>query len=134
MIKEIAQYIENEADGFAIGTNLFPGHIPISIDGDATVIIETPAGEINFYLPDYQGKVINVVNRARAYLEAKESADNIFNALHGSAGVSLPVVDAGPEYLADVIQALNPPGYIGQDERGFHEFSTNYMFRIQDLN
>jgi len=37
------------------------------------------------------------------------------------------------EYEAMVIEPLAPPQYIGQDEKGRYEFSTNYIFKIKKL-
>jgi hypothetical protein len=132
MIKEITKYIADGVNGLILGTNIFPGAFHANCPDSCVAVIETPAGDVSFYLPDYAGKVVQVVVRDAEYLAAHDRAKEIFDLLHGMAGIDLPVIDGGTQYLANVIEAMTPPGSIGQDERGLHEFVTNFVFRIQE--
>lgn len=131
MIKEIAKYIEDEAIGFTVGTNLFVGYIPPEITADCVGLIES-GGRPEFYLPDFTEKAVQVLSRAKDYFTARDNAYKIYNLLHGMAGVVLPVVTAGEEYCADIIEAVSEPQSLGQDEKGLFNISTNFVFKIQD--
>lgn len=130
MIKAIAQYIENETD-FTIGTDLWPGFIPASDEGDGIALIES-GGVPNFYLTDAKAKAVQVISRASDYQTARDNAQTIFELLHGAAGITLPVVDAGEAYYVNTIEAISDPQSLGQDEKGLFIISTNYIFRMQD--
>jgi hypothetical protein len=57
-----------------------------------------------------------------------------FNALHGVANIALPVLVSGQAWLAQTIEAVAVPQYIGPDEKGRHEWSTNYIWRVKDAS
>ena len=89
---------------------------------------------MNFDLPDYVGKMIQVISRAKTYFDARDDAREIFNVLHGMAGWTLSAVSpATQNYEAMTIEALADPQSIGQDKKGRYEFSVNYIFRIKNL-
>ncbi len=104
-------------------------------------MLESVGAGIHPDLPDKLDKMIQVTSRAKTYIDALNDALTIFNALRGSvvAGSGIPlgireilaVAPATQDYEA-VIEALAGPQYIGQDEKGRYEFSTNYIFRIQN--
>ena len=136
MLKEIVQFIEDKTS-FVIGTDLFAGHrIPEAPD-QCQVVMETGGSGLNFDLTDRVDKMIQVISRAKTYFTARADAREIFDALHagayGMAGHTLAAVaPAVQDYEAMTIEAISDPQYIGQDEKGRYEFSTNYLFRIRN--
>ena len=139
MIKEIAVFIATES-GFILGDTLQVAHRTDDSPDQCSVVLESVGAGIHPDLPDKLDKMIQVISRAETYMDALDDALVIFNALCGSvAGSELPlgireilaVAPATQDYEA-VIEALAGPQYIGQDEKGRYEFSTNYIFRIQN--
>ena len=130
MLKEICAYIEEETS-LLIDTNLFAGFVPSTVTVDCVIILES-GGKPNFYLKDYQEKTIQVLSRAENYHIAKSNALIVYDLLHGSAGITLPVVGSGKEYYVNTIEAISAPQSLGQDEKGLFNISTNFVLRIQD--
>ena len=138
MFKEIIRFIEDKAS-LTLGTDLFSGHRPQDAPDACDLILETGGGGIEVDLPDRADYSIQVLSRAKTYFTARTRAWNVYDAIYrdwslGSAGWALPVVTSGEEYEVMVIEPLAIPQYIGQDEKGRYEFSTNYIFRIKDKN
>ena len=132
MIKEITTFIASKTS-FAVGTTLLAGHRTIDAPDRCNVIIESGGGELFFNLPDRVDKVIQITSRANTYMEALADAEEIYYAIHGTAGWTMSAVaSATQDYEAQTIEALAPPQYKGQDERRRYEFSTNYIFRIKN--
>jgi hypothetical protein len=136
MFKEICEFIEDKAS-LTIGTDLFSGHRPQDAPDACDTVLETGGGSIYTDQPDRADVTIQVLSRAKTYFTARARAWNIYDAIYndwtyGSAGWTLSGVDGGDDLLAMVIEPLAVPQYIGQDEKGRYEFSTNYIFRIRD--
>ena len=132
MIKEITQFISDETT-LIIGTDLFCGHRPQTAQDRCHVVLETAGGGLYYDLPDRVDKMIQIISRAKTYFTARDDAQAVFDLLHGRAGCAMPVITSGIEYEAQTIEAVADPQYIGQDEKGRYEFSTNYIFRIKDV-
>lgn len=129
MIKNITTYIKNLLGAnYVIGTNIFAGFAPINIDVGHIIVIES-GGVPNFYLTDRQEKTIQVLCKATDYHAAMTLAEAVFAAIHGKAGITLPVVDGA--YYVNTISAISVPQSVGQDERGLFNISTNYVFKLQ---
>lgn len=137
MIKEFCQYLENGVAGLELGQNLFCAHAPEgageSRGDEAWSTVLESGGLSNFYLPDKKEWRVQILTRANDYQAARAQAHEIHTFLHGTAQVELPVVEDGPEYLAQVIESVQMPQYLGVDEKGLHLISTNYVVRTQDL-
>ena len=132
MIKEIAKFIESKTS-FVIGTDLFVGHRLQDSPDRCQTILESGGSALYFDLPDRADKMIQVISRAETYFTARGDAKTIFNVLHGTAGWTLSAVaPAVQDYEAQTIEAVADPQYIGQDEKGRFEFSTNFIFKIKD--
>ncbi len=141
MIKEISKFIADES-GFVLGDTLQATHRTDDSPDRCSVVLESVGAGIYYDLPDKLDKMIQVISRAETYIDAGDDALVIFNALCGSvvAGSGIPlgtreilaVAPATQDYLAMTIEALADPQYTGQDEKGRYEFSTNYIFRIQN--
>lgn len=135
MIKEISTFIVARAGGLTIGVDLLVGHrtqgSPVACD----VVLETAGSELDRDNPDFVFKHIQVISRGETYFTARDRAWHIFKALHVGDSWNLPIVDsAAPPYLAMVIYAESDPTYIGQDEKGSFEFSTNYVFMTEEAS
>lgn len=139
MIKDIALHIMSCLDSsWALGINVFVGELPLKDTSGAEIaeraicILERSPGEVNGYLPDYAGKLIQIWNRARDYPTASDDANDIFECLHGEAGIDLPAAESPRAYLAMTIDAIGTPAPIANpNPQGLVEFSTNYIFRIE---
>lgn len=133
MLKEICTYIAN-GTSFTLGTDLIFGHSLVSSPDTCVVVLDSVGGSPEYDLTDYVEKHIQIISRSLSYNTARENALTIYAYLHGKAGETLPVVGTGPTYYANVIEAVQHPYCIGQDEKGRWEFSVNFVFRIQDIS
>jgi len=159
MIKEITTYIQNQipldplitwtAPALTIGVNLFAGHIPIknmngdNVPADLTnqryvAVLENAGGAVDNQLPDFIEKAIQIYNQADSYFQARKDAMDVYMLLHrdvntyGAAGINLPIVAGGPQWLAMVIDALSVPAPIqNPDLKGNYVFSTNFIFKME---
>ena len=159
MIKEITTYIQDQipldalitwtAPALTIGVNLFAGHIPIknmsgnNVPSDLTnqryvAVLENAGGAPDNQQPDMIDKAIQIYNQADSYFQARKDAMDVYTLLHrdvntyGAAGITLPVVAGGPDWLAMVIDALSVPAPIqNPDLKGNFVFSTNFIFRME---
>jgi len=131
VIKEIGEFIEDKTL-FDVGVDLFVGHRPQDAPDRCQVLLERSGGVVYFDLRDRIDLVIQVLSRADTYFNARDDAYTIFNTIHGTAGWTLPTITSGESYKAMTIEAQAAPQYIGQDDKGRYEFSTNYIFRCQD--
>lgn len=134
MIKEIGTFIAARAS-LAVGTTMQIGHRTPSSPDECSVVLESGGAALHFDLPDRVDKMIQVISRAKTYMTARDNAWTIFNALHGEAGWTTDLTAIAPatqDYEAMTIEALADPQYIGQDDKDRYEFSTNYIFRIQN--
>ncbi|MCX5657849.1 MAG: minor capsid protein [Candidatus Omnitrophica bacterium] len=131
MLKELCTYIQTETD-FIIGIDLFAGFIPSTAQDDCVVAIEG-GGKPNFYLPDKEEKVVQILSRAKDYWAARNNAKTIFDLLHGKSGIELMYLNTGvPVYILSTIEAIALPQSVGQDERGLFNISVNFIIRLQD--
>ena len=161
MIKEITEFIENLALGppWAIGANLFAGHVPVKTQAGADtperylavlenaggtklenvggVVTATPpsaAGDTTYW-PEYVEKAVQLLNRAKTYFITRGDAYALYNALRETAGWVLPVIAGGPQYVVCVIDPYGPPAPVeNPGERGLFTFSTNYVWKIEDAS
>jgi len=131
MLKAICQFIEDKT-GFVKGTTLQVGWRPQDAPDRCILVAESGGGSLYFDLPDRVDKMIQVLSRATTYFDARDDAQEIYDALHGAAGWELPEVVVGKKYQAMIIEAVSIPQYLGIDEKGRHEFSTNFVWKIRN--
>jgi len=146
MIKEITQFIASlslgPAPGWAIGTDLFAGHVPVKNfagvkiselpDGRYLAVLENAGGAVladvggvvtighmppsrpadATYWPKYIEKAVQLLNRAKSYFIAHDDAEQLYEALHNTGGWNLHPLAGGPKYQAIVIDAYGPPAPI----------------------
>lgn len=154
--------------GWVIGDNLFPGHIPVRnasgieiaqmLNGRYVAVLENAGGAVladvggvvkdkppsavgdTTYFPKYVEKAIQLLNRNCSYITARRDAEDLYEALHQTAGWNLPqvpVIDGGTnrQYTAIVIDAYGPPAPIqNPGDAGFYLFSTNYLWKIEEVS
>jgi len=125
-LQTLAEFVESKVS-FVIGTDLFVGHRLQNSPDRCQVILESGGGKPYFDLPDRVDKSIQIISRANTYFTARTDAWEFFDALHGTAGWQLT---GSNEIMA--IEALADPQYIGQDEKGRFEFSTNFIFKWEN--
>lgn len=126
-----------------MGTTLQVGFTPQTAPDRCNVILESVGGSPNFDLPDRIDKVFQIISRSTRgklanIFDARDDAWEIYNALVGNtAGIlksaqwTFPVVDKA--YVADIIEAISDPTYIGQDEQGRFLYSTNYLVKLREV-
>jgi len=140
-LESFAQWLENQAVGFTIGTNLFVGFIPPKRpDGTdpparCVTLLENAGGAIDINLRDRVDKAVQVLTRAENYDEAHADALTIFDLIHGTQGLSLPEWEAasGMTYVAMLLFAYGVPMSLGREEgSSFFFFSTNYKVMMRD--
>jgi len=129
MIKELSQYIEDNTS-LVIGTDLFVGWRPSNAPVKCTTVLEAGGGKPDPYVVDFVEKLIQILTRGDSYFEARSEAYTVFNLLNGRRGITLPTVDTAGIYV-NVIEAINVPQSIGQDENNRSEFSANFILRLQ---
>lgn len=147
MLKEFAKFVQSKTS-FVTGTTLQVGHRPQSAPDRCSVILESVGGSPDFDLPDRIDKIFQIISRSEApghlttegIFDARDDAWEIFNALTGnlpgvlkSAQWTFPVVVVGVEYIANVIEALSDPRYMGTDEVGRFEYTADYLVKIRNV-
>jgi len=131
MIREIATLIST-LTGWTIGDDLQVGHRAQDAPERCRLVSEAGGGESNYYIPDSMNVNIQIITRAKTYMTARDDAWDAFYVLQGTAGWNMPAIGSGPDYLAEVIEAMAIPQYIGQDSNGLFEFSVNFIFRVRE--
>jgi len=137
-IYAVAKFLSYQSGcGWVIGRNLFIGHLPdkrpdnTDVPARCVVVMERTPGGVVPDLPDWEEKAIQIWNRAEDYHTALEDAWCLYEALHGTAGWTLPAMFGSPEQDCMVINAQGSPAPIAMPaDRGFVEFSTNYIWSI----
>lgn len=131
MFHEVCKLIET-LTGFAIGSFLQVGHRMQNAPARHILVTEAAGGSTNFYCPDMADIDIQVISRAKTYFEARDDVWAVYEALHGTAGWNLANwKGSGPDYLVMDIEALTIPQYLGVDSNRLHEFSVNFIFRVE---
>lgn len=133
MIKELAKYIENNTS-LTVGTDLFEGRRPPDIEGISVLVQRPVPGIRNPYpgITDFGQTPFTIQVRGDVddgYFTTEAVANTVFDLLHGSSQVSLPVVDAGPRYIVNI--DCDEPYYPGDDERTRKQFLINLMVMSQ---
>ena len=166
MIKEITTFIANQSvalgftQAWTIGTNLFAGHVPVKNALGAIIpvrylaVLENAGGAVlpdvggvvtatppsapadGSYFPKYVEKAVQLLNQAKSYFVAHLDAEELYEALHQTAGWELPLVaPANRQYVAIVIDAYGPPAPIeNPGASGLYLFSTNYTWKIEEVS
>jgi len=167
MIQEITTFIAQRSVAWAftqvwtLGTNLFAGTVPVKnalgvdipvrylavLENAGGAVLENVGGVVTAtppsvpadgsYWPKYIEKAVQLQNRAEDYMTAHDDAEELYEALHQTAGWNLPLVappaGTGRQYMVCVLDAYGPPAPVGNpDEKGLFQFSTNYIWKIEE--
>jgi len=130
VLKEIATWIATRC-GFTMGTTLEFGHRKPTSADRCLLVAFNGGGATYFDLPARMDLMVQVLARSTSYMEAYNDSMTIFNSIHGKAVLQMTALVSGKNYEAQDIEAMNAPQYIGPDEKGRHEFSCNYIFRMK---
>jgi len=131
MLKALAQYIENNTT-LVIGDDLFPGYRPSNAPVECVALYERSGENRSFTLRDKRDVPVQFVSRSDDYYVARDWLAALITLLHGQCAYDLPVVVSGEALHIAASEILSGPVYMGQDEKGNHEFSLNVLFRVQD--
>ncbi len=129
MIKEFAEWLVTRVPGLTIGGNL---QVPNRAQ-DAPVRCHTlldSGGPADPDLPYREDARYQIVTRGATAMEARDDARAIYDAICGQSGSGWtvgPLVSGGQRYKIWSIGALAKPQYLGTDEAGGFEYSTNYL-------
>ena len=135
MIKEITKFIADNTS-FTLGDTLQCGHRTPASPVQCNVVLESDPSGIYPDLPDRVDKMIQVISRAKTYMKARDDAWEIYKELFpnlNASGLPSGARTISASYEAQIIEPLSDPQYIGKDDKGRYEFSTNYIFRIRSL-
>lgn len=151
---------------WVVDTNLFAGHVPVKniagvkiqelpngrylavlenaggavladVGGVVTATPPSKVGDVT-YFPKYIEKAVQLLNRRDSFFTARKDAEDLYEALHQTAGWDLPRVPVAGggtnrQYHAIVIDAYGPPAPIeNPGEASFYLFSTNYTWKIEE--
>lgn len=138
MLKELSTWIVQRVNGLGctpalvIGGNIQVGFRAVDAPVRCHAFLESGGALPAFGLVDRIDYMLQIVTRAETYQIARADAWAIFDAINGTAGWRIAALTSGGQaYEAQVIEALAAPQYIGQDEKGAFEFSTNYQFKMK---
>lgn len=132
MFREICKFIETET-GFVMGKTLQVGHRLQSAPDRHILVSESGGGDPNPYSPDMMNVNIQIISRGKTYFEAEEDIFYVYRMLHATFGWVLMNVDGvAPDYLVNVIEAIQTPYYLGEDENRRHEFTCNFIFKLEE--
>lgn len=132
LLVEVGNCIELMTGGaFTLGDTLLIGWRPDDAPNRVVLAAETAGGEVYGDLPDRIDLHVQVTTRSYDYHEARDDAYTVFRAIHGKCCDTLPI-ESGANYKNEIIDALAAPAYIGQDEKGRFEFSTNYVWFFKE--
>ena len=130
MLKSISQYVGNNLTDWTLGTNLFYGYDPGTINVDR-IIIKDSGGTPDFYSPDYLEKRIQFLSKAEDYDTSRTNLQTLFDLfVTNRTGITLPVVGTGDTWYANVIEAINAPYDLGIDDKMLFIFINIYILNL----
>ncbi|MFA5430521.1 MAG: minor capsid protein [Candidatus Omnitrophota bacterium] len=135
MLKEFAVWLVARVNALGASPALvIGGNVQVGFrEQDAPVrchtLIDT-GGPADFDLPYRTDMMLQVMTRGPKgnFQQTRDDAYAIYSAIHGTSGWTIgPLVSGGATYRIHSITALAKPQYLGGDQKGNHEFSTNYL-------
>lgn len=133
MLTELAIWLCTRVAGLVRGANLQVGFRPQGAPVRCHALIEN-GGPADFDLPYRTDMMLQVYTRGETIDQARTDAWAVYDAIQGTSGWTIgPEVSGGQAYKIWSIAALAKPLYIGEDEKGAHEFSTNYLIRVSRI-
>lgn len=123
MIKGFTDWLATQT-GLTRDVNLFAGWRDENAPDACTVVLERTPAPVSTEGADVVQKPLQIITRAGSYFAARDQASAIADALINQCGIALTGFD-----INSIVG--NRPGYIGQDVRARHEFSTNIVVRVR---
>ncbi|MFA4971864.1 MAG: minor capsid protein [bacterium] len=123
LLREITQWVAT-GTGWGIGSKLYGGALPAEEPDEAIVILER-GGPPDMYHIDYRvGRfMFQVLARGNTYFTARDDSHAVKACLHELGQQTIG------EWEIMSSEAVSAPQFLGFDERGRYEFSTNYEVR-----
>jgi hypothetical protein len=125
LITNLAQYLEDQSIGTG-GTDLFIGRMP-EVD-DCVLLDQTGGIEPDKYLPITK-PTIQVTVRNTDYTDGFDKLKTIYDLLHQNNDTL--VLEAGGVDVM-IVNALNEPSHIGEDENSRHLWTCTFVFNLRD--
>ena len=132
MLKNIAQYVDNQLS-CSLGVDLFHGWRPEGVADDCITLLERTGRMDNFYIPGCSSVPVQIISRSVSYGDGLAGAWSVINLFCGvdKAGITLPTLVSGEIYRVNAAETISGPFWMGQDEKGRHEFSANILLHAQ---
>jgi hypothetical protein len=141
VLKELAAWIRDRVNALGtvpvlvLGTNVQVGFRAQDAPIRCHTLLDS-GGPADFDLPYRTDMMLQVMTRAGKYeyQEARDDAWAIYSAIEGTSGWTIgPLVSGGRRYKIWSVSALAKPQYLGMDEKGYPEFSTNFLITASPL-
>jgi len=132
MIQELCAYIAANTS-FTVGTDLIEISADSNVQDECIVIAEPAPGLANGILTDLRQVPLVAYARAVTRFTARDNAYTVFNLLHGTHQISLPVIDSGPIYVCNFV--CRTPYYVDLDESGRrHVFAMSIDVTVTNMS
>jgi len=123
LLREVTTWVST-GTGWVIGTELFAGKFPPEEQDEAVVILESGGPPEQILIDRRVGRyMFQVLCRGSTYFSVRDNAVAAMTYLHELAQQVIG------EWEVLTSEAITQPQFIGYDERGRVEFSTNYELR-----
>ncbi len=133
MLKELAAWICTRVAGLTLGANVQFGFRAQDAPVRCHTLLDS-GGPSDFDLPYRKDKMLQIATRGETIEQAHDDAWTIYDAIHGTSGwVIGPLVSGGQTYKIWSITGQAKPQYLGQDEKGGFEYSTNYLLLMSPV-
>ena len=127
MLKELATWLCTRVPGLTRGLNLQVGFRAQDAPVRCHTLLDS-GGPADFDLPYRTDMMLQVATRGEDIVQARDDAWAVYNAIHGTSGWTIgPLVSGGQQYKIWSIGALAKPYHLGQDEKGNHEYTCNFL-------
>lgn len=124
LITNLAEYLEDQGIGTQ-GTDLFIGKMP---EVNNCVLLDQTGGiEPDKYLP-IEKPTIQVTVRNTSYTNGLDKLKTIYDLLHQKKD-SLVLEIGGVDVM--IVNALNEPSHIGEDENSRHLWTCTFIFALR---
>lgn len=126
MLKPLATWLAAQA-GLTVGTTLFAGTRPATAPHLCTTLLERGVERVSELSPELREKAVQILTRGPVndYFAGKDEADRVFDLVINQYGLTAVEGWTIHSVLGDA------PQYIGQDDKGRHEFSANVVVRAR---
>ena len=128
MLKLLADWLEAQT-GLVVGAEIQTGAArPNAPTPHAT--IRASGGPLSF-TTNYAAPRVQVVSVGGDYFEAEGLAIQISKAMHGRSGIDL-YTGSVLTFAIHTIEAAQKPFYLGASQSGKHQFTQNFIVRLDD--